>query len=305
VFKARLSISPILLPFDALNPSIGNLFSNSSTSSFPPPLSCYPRLSSRQLDQINSFETSIFQLPSAASASNFTEECFSDRPVYGVLDIFRLRLPFLDGERPRQAAVLRPDAVPRAAVYIGDLLGTSLAGANSTRSPNTPQDTRRVGTLSFSDHVLLQYFTSIPVEIAVEAVKFVLASGDHIAVPPDPSSPLFNSLSSVPPLEVAIFGNILSADIAGTVSSLTTSSQALFFGAPEGQRFRSWAIESRSGVTWAQNATSPLIVKDTNFDDQTLNDAWDATSAAIRQNVEGIEKQLLDSFASTGKLTAS
>ncbi|KAH6917288.1 hypothetical protein BKA70DRAFT_1178091 [Coprinopsis sp. MPI-PUGE-AT-0042] len=305
LFKARLSASPILLPFDALNPSIGNLFSNSSTSSFPPPLSCYPRLSSRQLDQINSFETSIFQLPSATSASNFSEDCFPDRPVYGVLDVFRLRLPFLDSDRPRQATVLRADAFPRAAMYIGDLFGASLSETNSTQSQNTPRDARRVGTLSFSDHVLLQYLTSISVETAAEVVKFVLATGDHITGPPEPSSPLFNSLSSVPPLEVAVFGDILSADIAGTVSSLNASSQALFFGTSEGRTFRSWAIGSRSGVTWAQNATSPLIVKDTSFDDETLNDAWEATSAAIRQNVVGIEKQLLDSFASTGKLTAN
>ena len=304
-FKARLSVSPILLPFDALDLSIRNLFSNDSSSSFPPPLSCYPRLSSQQLDEINAFETSIFQLPPASGASNFSEECFPDRPVYGVLDVFRLRLPFLQDDRPRQAAVLRSDASPRAALFVGDILGTAFSNANSTQSSSSRFDSRRVGTLSLSDHVLLQYLTSIPVDTAIEVAKFVLATGDRIAVPPDSSSPLFSSLQRIPPLEVAVFGSILSSDISGVVSSLNSSSQALFFGTDEGEVFRRWSIASRSGVHWAQSATSPLIVKDLSFDDEVLNEAWTATSNAIRQDVDGIERQLLDSFASTGKLTAS
>src|ERR1700678_2979526 len=160
---AALSVSPVLLPFNASSPSIQTLYSNSTSSLFPPPLACFPNLTSEVQEQINSVEAGVFGLqPIANAASNFDTSCYTDRPVYGVLDVLQLRLPFLDSQTGtvKQAVTLTRDANPRVVLYNGLMFSTPLNGTYTVTSSQL--DARQYGTLSLFDHVVLQYLTSIP-----------------------------------------------------------------------------------------------------------------------------------------------
>src|ERR1700761_7241979 len=89
-FVSLLISSPVLLPFDANgtagNIPISSLLTNSSSAPFPPPLSCYPSLTTSQLALITDLETSVFGLSPPTVQTSFNNSCFADRPIYGVLD---------------------------------------------------------------------------------------------------------------------------------------------------------------------------------------------------------------------------
>lgn len=84
----------------------------SSGAGFPIPAACLPALSAPQLVELNRVESDIFGLPAAVSTSDVSTNC-TDRPTYGILNVLNLQLPFLDPQRPQQAAVVtsqvRPD----------------------------------------------------------------------------------------------------------------------------------------------------------------------------------------------------
>ncbi|CAA7266538.1 unnamed protein product [Cyclocybe aegerita] len=289
-FKAVLSVSPIMLAFNASSSSLRNLYTSSPSSTFPPPLSCFPGLSTATQQQINMVETGVYGLPSAASASQFDPACYRNRPIYGVLDVARLRLPFLDTRTGvlKQAAVLTRDASPRVVVYSGELFSSSVTGA-TTISPSQ-LDPRQYGTFSFFDHVVLQYLSSITdVNVASALVKFVLDSASKTPVPPDFSSILFRSLQSLPILEVAVFGDVGPPDLTSTVSPFTNPSGSLFFGSSDGNALRNWTIDSVKGsIVWTENATSPLVVRDTSLGDNTITQTWNAINTAITNNIPNI-----------------
>ena len=291
VFIAALSVSPVLLPFNASSPSIQSLYSNSTSSLFPPPLACFPDLTSEVQQQINSVETGVFGLPPIANTtSGFDTSCYQDHPVYGVLDVLRLRLPFLDSQTGtfKQAVVLTRDANPRVVLYNGPIFSTSLNGTSALTSSQL--DARQYGTLSLFDHVVLQYLTSIPdVNIANALVSFVLNAAINSSVPPDRSSPLFKSLQSIPFLEVAVFGDVGPSDLTSTVASFTTSRKFLFFGSADGTALRDWTIDTVSGpVVWTENATSPLVVRDNSLGNTAISQTWNAISIAISNNIPDI-----------------
>jgi hypothetical protein len=291
VFMAALSVSPVLLPFNASSPSIRTLYSNSTSSLFPPPLACFPDLTSKVQQQINSVETRVFGLkPIANTTSEFVTSCYQDRPVYGVLDVLRLRLPFLDSKTgtAKQAVVLTRDANPRVVLYQGLMFS---AAPNVIYTPTSSQlDARQYGTLNLFDHVVLQYLTSMPdVNTASALVSFVLNAATNASIPPDKFSPLFQSLQSIPFLEVAVFGDVEPLDLTSTVASFTTSSNTLFFGSANGAFLRNWTINTVGGsVVWTENATSPLVVRDSALGDTAITQTWDAISIAISNNLPGI-----------------
>ena len=290
-FMAALSVSPVLLPFNASSPSIRTLYSNSTSSLFPPPLACFPDLTSEVKQQINSVENGVFGLqPIANTTSEFDTSCYQDRPVYGVLDVLRLRLPFLDSQTGvvKQAVVLTRDANPRVVLHLGLMFD---AAPKVTYTPASSQlDARQYGTLSLFDHVVLQYLTSMPdVNTASALVSFVLNAATNGSIPPDQSSPLFQSLQSIPFIEVAVFGDVGPPDLTSTVASFTTSSNALFFGSADGAHFRNWTINTIGGpVVWTENATSPLVVRDSSLGNTAITQTWDAVSLAISNNITGI-----------------
>jgi hypothetical protein len=157
-------------------------------------------------------------------------------------------------------------------VYSGEILA-ALPGAKNLPGIKTAQtDLREFGTLNHLNRVVFNYLTSFPdVPTATAFVNFVLSSP---AVPPTSSSPLFNMLSSIPALEVAVFGNIDPSDITSAVSSFSTPSGSLFFGSDQGAALRTWAINAGFSVVWAELATSPKVVRDSSMSDAGFNSVW-------------------------------
>ncbi|PPQ64410.1 hypothetical protein CVT26_002117 [Gymnopilus dilepis] len=305
-FKTALSVSPIMLPFNATSPSIRNLYATTPSSPFPPPLSCFPGLSSAVMQQVNAVETNVFGLSAVATANQFNPSCYRDRPVYGILDLLRLRLPFLDTQTGvvRQAAVLSKDVTPRVVLYNGVLMSNLLNGTASRTTFSPSQlDPRQYGTMSLSDHVILQYLSSIAnVTLATALVQFVLATATQLPVPPTSSSMLLQSLASLPTLEVAVFGDVQPTDLTSTVSPFTNPSGSLFFGSDDGSAMRNWTINTVGGTAvWTQNATSPLVVHDKSLGDTTITQTWNIISSVIANNVKGIGlANITSTFQNTG-----
>lgn len=303
-FISIVSGSPIMLPFDATaapgQHNISALLSNSTSNPFPPPLSCYPGLSTSQMQVIQQLETSVFGLQQASAATTFDTSCYPDRPVYGVLDILQLRLPFVDLRTgvAKQAALLTRDASVRAVVYSGEVV-SALPGASSPGTPST--DPRQYGTLNHMAHVLLRYLKSIPdLGVAQELVRFILTVP---ALPPDNGAypTLFSSLSTLPVLEVAVFGTVNPSDIASTVSSYSDPRNSLFFGTDASLAVRDWAIVATgNGLEWADLATAKNVVLDNSFDNVNFNVIFDESWAFFHAptpsivNVGNITKAFTD-----------
>ncbi|KAG8743672.1 hypothetical protein FRC11_013770, partial [Ceratobasidium sp. 423] len=242
-FRNIASASPVLLPFNATSSAVRSLFSNANAS-FPPPAACYPGLSADELDAINSMETAVFGLDRISSApSALDASCFPSRPVYGVLDLVRLRSSFGPGEKgaPKQAVQVSANATSRVSVRLGrdaaGLPSMSIASANRTGS----DDPRTFGTINNMDHVLLTYLQAFPsIQAAGALVEHVLASSDSRAPPPSNTSALFNlttGLTELPTLEVAFFGTVGPRDLAFAHADFAASDGQLFFGSNAADAF--------------------------------------------------------------------
>ena len=276
-FLTYIAGSPILLPFDATSApgqhNISSLLTSDSTTPFPPPLSCYPGLSQTQTQTLQELETSVFGLQPASTPSAFDTSCYPDRPVYGVLDILALRLPFADGRSgvARQAALLTRDAYTRAVVYSGEVV-SAVPGEDSPGTPLT--NPLQYGTMSSLNlnHVILQYLRSIEdIGTAIALVQYVLQPA---ALPPDSGAnqKLFSALSTLPVLEVAVFGTVDPSDIAFTVSSLSDPHNNLFFGTDASHALRTWALNAtQQGIDWAELSASQQIVQDTSYTNADFN----------------------------------
>ncbi|KNZ78850.1 hypothetical protein J132_09593 [Termitomyces sp. J132] len=312
-FMTALSISPIYLPFDATltqQPmSLHSLLTPSSSAPFPPPLSCYPSLNSSQLQLINAIEGPVFGLSSVSPTNHFDPACYPGRPIYGVLNVLRLRQPFLDPRLgiARQAAVLKRDVSPRAIIRPGAILSLLPGPSNVSVISVEQSDPRQYGTLGQFHHVALQYLSSIPrVEVASALVSYILASGSIQAVPPTSTSILFNSLSTIPIIEVAVFGTVSPSDISFAASAFTTSSGSLFFGSDEGTALRNWVITGCSDTTiWAESPISPLVVRDSSFSDQIFNQTWNTVSMALHDSRNIGLVNITDNFITAKKFSSS
>ncbi|KAH9984660.1 hypothetical protein BJV74DRAFT_776148 [Russula compacta] len=276
-FVSLLISSPILMPFNANgtagNTSISSLLTNSTTAPFPPPLSCYPGLTQSQSQLVSNLETSVFGLSSPTTTqAQFNDSCFADRPIYGVLNILRLRLPFQDSQTgsAKQAAILSPDASSRVVIYNGEVL-SGLPNSNTSSIPTT--DPRQFGTLHHISHVLLDFFQAIPdIKVATQFVDYVLS---YPVTPPSNDTLLGQSLDAIPTLEVAVFGSVTPPDVIGVVSSFTTPSGGLFFGTDQSLAMRDWAmVATRTSVTWTEFANSSMVVDDNSLTDEAFNAVW-------------------------------
>lgn len=301
-FLSNVKGSPILLPFDATAAPGGHnlsaLLTNASSTPFPPPLSCYPGLTPAQTQLAQQLETQVFGLPRASPASTFDPSCYPNRPVYGVLDILQLRLPFMDQRTgvAKQAALLTRDASTRAVIYAGELV--SAFPGDGTPGP-VSTDPRQYGTLSNLEHVILQYLKSIPdVNLAQEVVEYVLKTP---ALPPDSGAQavLFNSLSLLPIIEVAVFGTVDASDIASTTSSLSDPQNQLFFGTDASAAVRDWSINAvGTGVLWTELATSVNVTVDTSFTNAGFNFVFGNASAFFHHAPSNV-------IVNTGNITSA
>lgn len=285
-FVGLVEGSPVMMPFNATDdtgsPSLIALLGQSPTVSFPPPLACHPGLSSAQLQLLNSLETSVFGLISAPGASTFDTSCFPNRPVYGVLDILQLRLPFNDGRTgvAKQAVVLTRDAYSRAVVYSGEAV-SALPGPSSSSLLST--DPREYGTMNTLSHVIFKYLRSLDVSTASALVDFVLGSP---AVPPEGS--VLSALSSLPTLEVAVFGSITTSDVSSVASALSNATGGLFFGTQDSAIMRNWTLGASHPMVWTSNATSPKVVRDRSFDNNLFNNIWENASKFFNEVSQSI-----------------
>ncbi|KAF8622911.1 hypothetical protein AX15_006672 [Amanita polypyramis BW_CC] len=278
-FRLAFSMSPILLPFDADTGSISNLLSTTGVSNLFPPLACYPALNETSLDKLNGVENAIFNMSVVTSETQFTADCFPNHPVYGVLDVLRLRLPFSDSRSglPKQAALLQPAVSTRAVIYNGVLLSALAISTEGVPLTQVQQNPMQFGTLNHFDHVINNYFLAMPNTTVVNALIDFVLSSTH--VPPAENSTLSLSLDTIPVIEVAVFGSIQSPDIQSVSSSFSTPSGSLFFGSTYGSILRQWSITGiNSTLNWAQSATSPQTVRERNLTDKIFNEIWDAAS---------------------------
>ena len=278
--------SAFLLPFDATSSPGGlaltSLMQNSTSAVFPPPLACYPNLDSAQLSQLNTLETTVFGLPTVSNTTNFDSSCFTGRPKYGIVDILGLRLPFPDGQSgvALQASALASSSIGRAIIYSGAIVSPFPGDSDVPDTNENTFNPRNFGAQVFLNHVLLNYLSSISnVTLAIALVQHVLSSP---FVPPSNNSDLFNSLSSLPVLEFAVFGAITPQDIASSVSSFSTSSNSLFFGSSAAETFRSWAlVDSTQSIAWTESAASSQIVRESSTPNADFESVWTPASQLI------------------------
>ncbi|KAJ6575220.1 hypothetical protein B0H19DRAFT_1127736 [Mycena capillaripes] len=254
VFMDSLRSAPIMIPFDVETGTVRTLMTNSGN--FPVPIACYPGLGASQLQQINTVE-SVFGLPATTTAATtFQPSCFPDRPVYGVLDVLRMRLPFPDSREnvARQAVALQPDVRPRAVIYSGEVL-SAFPGTPNISSQGVSSNPSTYGTLGHFNHVVLQYLSSMP-----------------------------TATTPIPALEVAVFGTLSKADLDFVSSGFTDSVGSLVFGSSVGDTLRQWAIPATSNLLWTQFENSSLVVHDTSFTNKNFNLTWVAAAAALGSN---------------------
>jgi hypothetical protein len=154
---------------------------------------------------------------------------------------------------------------------------------------------------------MLNFLSSISdVNIAIALVSFILTSP---TVPPSNTSDLYKSLSSIPTLEVAVFGTINPSDISHAVTSFSTPSGSLFFGSDQALALRHWAINGAgTSVVWTETTGSPEVVRDTSFSDSNFNDVWNPAytylhSTQTQQGVTVNVGNITTAFQATGKFS--
>lgn len=292
IFKAALSVSALMLPFNASSQEIRNLYPSNTSSPFPPPLACFPDLDPAFQEQVDSFETVIFGLPGITSnQTGFNPSCYSDRPIYGVLDVLQMRLPFRDdvSSVTQHSAVMNREANSRVIFSVGK--GFSGIFNGTVNLSPSQLDPRQYGTVNFLDHVTLQYLTSIgDINVANAFIAFVLNSSTVVRpVPPDPSSELYQAIEMLPTIEMAVFGDVTPADFTSIVSPFTINSGALFFGSDDGAALRNWTIGTTNlSIVWTQNATSSLVVRDDSLGNNSVTETWDSISLALNRQMTNL-----------------
>ncbi|GJJ09626.1 hypothetical protein Clacol_003849 [Clathrus columnatus] len=289
-FLSALRASSILLPFDATNKVISNFLSgheSNSSISFPPPIACYPGLSSSQINSINLVETHAFSLSpiTPPTATSLDPNCFINRPVYGMLDVWRLQLPFPDSRQgvAQQAVVLNgSEASVRAILHAGEML-SAFPGDNITDIHPFNVNPQEFGTLSHIQHIALRWLQSFSsVDLAIAAAEYLSQSPTQ---PPPSASPLLNA--TTPIIEVAFFGEVLlQSDVGSFVSDLTTPTGELFFGSSQGEAFRRWALQqssppSTTTITWTDSALAQQVVIETQTVNSKFENVWTASGNLI------------------------
>jgi hypothetical protein len=302
-FLGAVLSSPILLPFDATSTELRSLWTQDPVDTFPPPMACFPNLTDAQSEMLNAVETEVFGLPPESKALNLDPACFGSRPVYGILDLLRLRLPFPDANQntPRQALTLGGDVRPRATFHFSQTVAPFSSGAvvNGSSVP----DVKDYGTFNHLNHVVYDYLSSLPsTNVAQELIKFLLSSPSG---PPDSNSSLGKSVTSIVPIEAAVFGKILPEDVSTVSSSFSSHDNSLFFGSSAADDLRDWAISNGSHtLIWAEDAMSSKVARDKK-DNETFEKIWSVAATAIQKTVANVSASNVTSSLDANGLLSS
>ncbi|GAA5935751.1 hypothetical protein JCM1841_004121 [Sporobolomyces salmonicolor] len=249
-FRSVVQSAEIVIPLDATETISGASMMSfaaeqTNQSSFPPAIGCLSNLTDEDVQRVNDVEANVFGLATVASSQTLNATCV-DRPLYGLLNLLNLRLPFSSADSrsslPQQALVISNEGSLRVSVHAGELLAAG-AVASATTSPTAPATLERFGLLSNLDHVLLDYLTLLDISTAQLLVAHVLSSPSGPPAATSALSQATNALASLPMLEVQLWGGLRYTEIAHVRSGLSGSNgRALFFGSDDGDRFRTWAI---------------------------------------------------------------
>lgn len=299
-FISAISTAPILLGFDATSSIISDFLSTITSndgSSFPAALACYPGLSEQARANVNMIEHRAFDLAALGTPPSALESaCFPDRPVYGVLDVLRLRRPFGDAREGMRipTAELTAQAGPRTIVHGGEQL-VGLTGfrdngpASSSSFTTANADPREYGTLQHLDHVALSYLQAFPtVDLAKQAAQFIMDANDE-TLPPTSGNGVADgtALDAMPTIEVAVFGSVLPTDISVFRADLATPNGTLFFGSKSGEVFRQWALREEGDlILWSNSSTSQQVVQESTSNNTGFETVWNQAADLISAAAE-------------------
>ncbi|BGP47396.1 hypothetical protein JCM10450v2_003248 [Rhodotorula kratochvilovae] len=250
-FRTAVQSAEVVIPFDA-TASVGGTemmdlaAAQTDAGSFPPAIGCWAGLSDEVVERVNAVERDVFGLDAVLSSQAFNTSCV-DRPLYGVLNLLQLRVPFPSTDSrsplPQQSLVLFSDTTAsRITVHAGELLAAGPL-VDAPTSPSQPATLERFGLISRLDHVLFDLLAAVPVSTATDLVTYILSSPSG-----PPSATTYPSLltGALPLLEVQLWGGLRYDDVDFARSSLVSPADktSLFFGSTEGDAFGSWAVQN-------------------------------------------------------------
>jgi hypothetical protein len=300
--------APVLVPVD-VTAKVGEVAMmdlaqvEGTDTPFPPPLGCYPGLSSGVLKEIDAVEVDVFGLDPVAKtnlSSSINKTCLAVRPVYGMLNVANLRTPFVDSD-PRatwlagQAVVVNSgDVKNRMTVHAGEVLVAGVNGTAGASSRSAPAAGTRYGTAGAIDHVLLDWLDLFPSPQAARNMAIYVLSATNTTTTNTTSEgdePFGGAAADTPVLEVEIWGGVRFSDVNCTISNLGV------FGKPAGESFREWTLQkagktaskgsSLPYVIWAANATATSVVRDTNLTNAAFERVWKKAGGLNATNTTG------------------
>ncbi|GAA5864508.1 hypothetical protein JCM1840_000524 [Sporobolomyces johnsonii] len=286
-FRSVVQSAEIVIPLDATETISGTSMMSlaaeqTNQSSFPPAIGCLPNLSDDDVQRVNDVEANVFGLADVTSSQALNGTCL-DRPLYGLLNLLSLRLPFSSSDSrsslPQQALVISTEDSSRVSVHAGELLAAG-AIASATTSPTAPATLERFGLLSNLDHVLLDYLTLLDTATAQLLIAYVLSSPSGPPAATSALSQATNSLASLPMLEVQLWGGLRYSEISLVRSGLSSSDgSALFFGSDDGDSFRTWAISGTTTTTTTSSGNAGVGEIEWTLDAQEAEVAPDTSVA--------------------------
>jgi hypothetical protein len=293
---SALSKAAVLLPYDGISNSTATFLSENQQRdevSFPPPVACLPAVPTTGRQNLGMIERNAFGLPQLGDApGSLDTSCFPEHPIWGVLDVLRLRRPFDDSRTNMRIPTtqLTSDVASRVVLHTGEqIVGLTSPQDNGIALQGNfdilAADPRNYGTLQHMNHVALSYLQSFPnIQLAAKVAQYIINTNED-STPEAPGGSLFTSadvLSSLPVIEVAVFGSILSTDVQKSRADFATPDGQLFFGSKQGDIFRKWALRNRdNSILWSDSSTASQVVHETTTTNTALEDIWQQATGLI------------------------
>lgn len=222
-----------------------------------------------------------------------------DRPLYGLLNILSLRLPFPPSSPlSTQGLIVSSINKDRMTLHAGETLvaRSDLVDPTTPSSPILPE---RYGTLERFDHVILEYLRLMTPALARAIISFVLDQSPSNPTPPTTTSEVYllsQGFSILPMMEVQIWGGLRRSNIDHVVSSLSTTSQSMFFGSSLGVQLRTWALGGNASIPirWTLDALQEKVVMDLSLSTSTsFGSIWLGVSNTSSTSPTSVWNQLV------------